>query len=139
VKNSLLGPQFSQIEKLALFESQIKFIEDGAFQHLHNLEEISLYQNEIQSLSGGIFENNQKLKWINLWKNNIKKIAPETFRNLNQLTWNDLDGNDCIDKEIGCQYCEKIDHTKLNRELQNCYENHKKSSDLLNEGKKIFK
>jgi hypothetical protein len=27
----------------------------------------------------------------------------------------------------------------LNRELQKCYENHKKSLDLLNEGENIFK
>jgi hypothetical protein len=43
--------------------------------------------------------------------------------------------NECVDKDIGCWICDKkIDHRELKRDLQNCYDNHKKSFDLLNEG-----
>jgi Leucine-rich repeat (LRR) protein len=139
VKNGLLGPQFGQIKSLDLRRNQIKIIEDQAFQHLHNLERIFLFQNKIQSLSEEIFKNNPKLKWISLEDNNIKMVAPETFRNLNQLLHVELMGNMCCKNDIGCLGCNrKLDHTELNRELQNCYENHKKSSDLLNEGEIFF-
>ncbi len=135
VKNNLLGPQFSQIKELHLESNQIKIIEDGAFKHLPNLEEVSLYDNKFKSLGAKVFENNSKLKVIWLQGNKIKIIAPETFRNLNQLKSIDFEGNECVGNEIGCFYCDtKIDHTELNRDLHACYENHKKSSDFLNEG-----
>jgi Leucine-rich repeat (LRR) protein len=137
VKNNLLGPQFSRIEELDLYNNKIQIVEDGAFKHLHNLEWIGLYKNQIKSLSRGVFQNNRKLKEIHLDDNKIKMIAPETFQHLNQLTWVPLTGNDCVNKEIGCWDCNtKNYHTKLNRDLHACYENHKKSSDLLNEGEK---
>jgi hypothetical protein len=140
VKNNLLGPQFSWIEELRLRTNKIRIIEEGAFQRLHNLKWICLYGNEIKSLNMGIFQNNPKLEIISLWANKIKIIAPETFQNLNQLEFVDLERNDCVDKEFGCLNCgTKIDHTELNRDLNACYENYKKSSDLLNKGEKIFK
>ncbi len=142
VKNNLLGPQFSWIEKLNLIGNKIQIVEEEAFKHLHNLVVIILHDNQIQSLSAKVFENNSKLKVIYLLSNKIKMIAPETFQHLNQLKYVDLDGNDCVNKEFGCWDCDtKIDHTELNRALHACYENHKKSSDLLNEGenKKFMK
>jgi hypothetical protein len=140
VKNDLFGPQFSQIEKLDLGANKIKIIEDQAFQHLSNLKEIYLYMNEIRSLSSGVFKNNRKLKEIILWDNKIKMIAPDTFQSLNQLIHVHLDGNDgCINKLIGCRDCDsKINRTDLNRELQDCYDIHKKSSNLLNDGENSF-
>jgi hypothetical protein len=134
VKNNLFGPEFSWIKGLSLRENKIQIIEEEAFKHLQNLERIYLYYNQIQSLNAKVFQNNRKLEKIWIWKNKIKMIAPETFRHLNQLEWVELEWNDCVNKEIGCSWCNKIDHTKLNRDLHACYENHKKSSDLLNEG-----
>jgi hypothetical protein len=137
VKNNLLGPQFSWIKKLGLEGNKIQIVEEGAFKHLHNLVEIYLPDNQIQSLRAGVFQNNRKLKeiWIDGIK--IKMIAPETFQHLNQLEFVQLRWNDCVDKEFGCWPCNtKIDHTELNRDLHACYENHKKSSNLLNEGEK---
>jgi Leucine-rich repeat (LRR) protein len=135
VKNNLLGPQFSRIEKLNLYLNKIQIVEDGAFQHLHNLVKIYLHKNQIQSLSAGVFQNNRKLKGIWMRKNKIKMIAPETFQHLNQLKYVELEENDCVDNWIGCWGCNtKIDQTELNSDLHACYENHKKSSDLLNEG-----
>jgi hypothetical protein len=135
VKNNLLGPEFSWIEKLNLQENNIQIVEEGAFKHLHNLEWISLSGNQIQSLRAKVFQNNRKLKEIRLDDNKIKMISPETFQHLNQLTDVDLNWNDCVDRDIGCLDCDtKTDHTELNRDLHACYENHKKSSDLLNEG-----
>jgi hypothetical protein len=140
VKNNLLGPQFSWIERLKLDSNEIQIVENQAFQHLHNLVMISLAWNQLQSLNAEIFKNNPKLIWIFLWLNKIKTIAPETFQHLNQLKFVRLWINECTVKEIGCLDCDtKIDHTELNRELQKCYENHKKSLDLLNEGENIFK
>jgi hypothetical protein len=135
VKNNLLGPQFSRIKELVLGGNKIQIVEEEAFKHLHNLEEVSLSWNQIQSLSRGVFQNNRKLKTIWINRNKIKMIAPETFQNLNQLKSVNLRRNDCVDKYIGCYNCDtKIDHTELNRDLHACFENHKKSSDLLNEG-----
>jgi Leucine-rich repeat (LRR) protein len=135
VKNNLFGPQFSWIEKLHLGDNKIQIVEEQAFKHLHNLVEIYLHKNQIQSLGAKVFQNNRELKVIWLSSNKIKIIAPGTFQHLNQLEWVRLEGNDCVDKEFGCwRYCPKIDHTELNRDLHACYENHKKSSDLLNEG-----
>jgi Leucine-rich repeat (LRR) protein len=135
VKNNLLGPQFSWIKGLWLEVNNIQIIEEEAFKHLHNLVKIYLYDNQIRSLGAKVFQNNRELKRIWLEGNKIKMIAPETFQHLNQLKFVDLEGNDCVDKRIGCWYCDtKIDHTELNRALHACYENHKKSSDLLNEG-----
>jgi Leucine-rich repeat (LRR) protein len=135
VKNNLLGPQFSWIETLVLGTNKIQIVEEEAFKHLHNLVEIWLSYNEIKSLGAGVFQNNLKLKDIGIWNNKIKMIAPEIFQHLIQLEYVDLEGNDCVNKEIGCRRCNtKIDHTKLNRNLHACFENHKKSSDLLNEG-----
>jgi Leucine-rich repeat (LRR) protein len=136
VKNNLLGPQFSRIEVLYLGWNKIQIVEGEAFKHLQNLVEIYLYQNQIQSLGAGVFQNNQELKGIDLHNNKIKMIAPETFQHLNQLKLVNLKENDgCVDKNIGCSWCDpKIDHAELNRDLHACYENHKKSSDLLNEG-----
>jgi Leucine-rich repeat (LRR) protein len=136
VKNNLFGPEFSRIEDLYLGNNKIQIVEGQAFKHLHNLVWISLPNNQIQSLSAKVFQNNSKLKQIVLHRNKIKIIAPETFQHLNQLEFVRLDGNDCVNKEIGCWWnCDtKIDHTELNRDLHACFENHKKSSDLLNEG-----
>jgi Leucine-rich repeat (LRR) protein len=136
VKNNLLGPQFSWIKELYLVENKIQIVEEEAFQHLYNLVRIGLHYNKIQSLSAGVFENNRELKKIYLDNNKIKIIAPGTFQHLNQLTRVDLGRNDCVNRErIGCWDCDtKIYHTELNRDLHACYENHKKSSDLLNEG-----
>jgi Leucine-rich repeat (LRR) protein len=135
VKNNLLGPQFSRIEKLNLYNNKIQIVEEQAFKHLHNLVWIRLSRNQIKSLSPKVFENNRKLKEICIWSNKIKMIAPETFQHLNQLTRVDLEWNDCVNKHIGCYVCDtKIDHAELNSNLHACYENHKKSSDLLNEG-----
>jgi Leucine-rich repeat (LRR) protein len=135
VRNNLLGPQFSWIETLSLEKNKIQIVEKEAFKHLPNLEEISLSDNQIQSLGAGVFQNNSKLKVIDLYGNKIKIIAPETFQHLNQLEWVNLERNDCVNKVIGCLVCDtKIDHTELNSDLHACYENHKKSSDLLNEG-----
>jgi hypothetical protein len=144
VKNNLLGSQFSWIEELRLNGNKIQIFENGAFKHLHNLVVISLSDNQIQSLRAKVFQNNLKLKLIWLDDNKIKMIAPETFQHLNQLTDVNLNWNDCVDREYGCLDCDtKIDHTELNRDLHACYENHKKSSDLLNEGgflkKKLIK
>jgi hypothetical protein len=135
VKNNLLGPQFSWIKGLYLSDNKIQIVEEGAFKHLHNLVVISLSRNQIRSLSPKVFQNNRKLKLIGINWNKIKTIAPETFQNLNQLEGVDLDGNDCVDKGIGWFDCDtKTVHTELNRALHACFENHKKSSDLLNEG-----
>jgi hypothetical protein len=135
VKSNLLGPQFSWIEELILVDNKIQIVEEAAFNHLHNLVEIYLYGNQIKSLRAKVFQNNRKLKVIWIYTNKIKMIAPETFQHLNQLAGVDIDGNDCVDKIIGCLVCDtKIDHAELNRDLHACYENHKKSSDLLNEG-----
>jgi Leucine-rich repeat (LRR) protein len=134
VRNNLLGPQFSWIKKLYLSGNKIQIVEEEAFKHLQNLIEIYLYDNQIQSLSAEVFKNNRELKVISLWNNNIKMIAPETFQHLNQLTRVDLKGNDCVNTVFSWDCETKIDHTILNRYLHACYENHKKSSDLLNEG-----
>jgi Leucine-rich repeat (LRR) protein len=144
VKNNLLGPQFSWIEWLVLVENKIKFIEDQAFQHLLNVTIINLEGNEIHSLAAGLFEHNRKLEEVDLSRNNIKMIAPEVFQNLNQLRWvdlvlNDLKRNPCVNKIIACSNCDtEIYHTELNRELQDCYDNHKKSLDWLDEGENKF-
>jgi hypothetical protein len=135
VKNNLLGPQFSWIELLDLRKNKIQIVEEQAFKHLNNLVVIQLHRNQIQSLGAKVFQNNRKLKKIWIFNNKIKMISPETFRHLNQLEFVYLELNDCVDKQIGCQWCDtKIDHTELNLDLHACYENHKKSSDLLNEG-----
>jgi Leucine-rich repeat (LRR) protein len=135
VKNNLLGPQLSWIEELVLGNNKIQIVEGQAFKHLHNLVVIDLSNNQIRSLGAGFFQNNLKLKEIRIGINKIKMISPETFQHLNQLTHINLVRNDCVDKEFGCWRCDtKIDHAELNRDLQACYENHKKSSDLLNEG-----
>jgi Leucine-rich repeat (LRR) protein len=135
VKNSMFGPEFSWIKKLTLTQNQIKLIEERAFEHLINLVVINLQDNEIQSLAAGLFEHNRKLELTVLPGNKIKIVDPQVFQNLNQLREVDLGQNDCVNKHFGCQFCDtKIDHTELNRELQNCYENHKNSLDLLDEG-----
>ncbi len=137
VKNNLLGPQFSWIEELDLEVNKIQIVEGQAFKHLHNLAVIILSQNQIRSLGPKVFLNNRKLKKIWLGNNKIKMIAPETFQHLNQLEPVNLERNDCVNKEIGCRWlnCDpKTVHTELNRDLHACYENHKKSSDSLNEG-----
>jgi Leucine-rich repeat (LRR) protein len=135
VKNNLLGPQFSWIEELNLRENKIQIVEEKAFKYLHNLVRIDLLHNQIQTLGPEVFQNNRKIKQIRILSNNIKMIAPETFQHLNQLKSVELRGNDCFNKDIGCLLCDaKIDHAELNRDLHACFENHKKSSDLLNEG-----
>jgi hypothetical protein len=126
----MFGPQFSWIKELYLGENKIQIVEDGTFKHLPNLEEISLYDNDIKSLGAKVFENNSKLKVIWLHDNEIKMISPETFQHLNQLKSVDFEGNECFSKPIGCWNCHaNFEHTELNRELKNCYENHS-----LNEG-----
>jgi Leucine-rich repeat (LRR) protein len=137
VKSNFFGPQFSWIEELELIKDKIKFIEEEAFQHLPNLVKIGLDNNEIRSLSAGIFKNNQKLEVIELYKNKIKMIAPETFQNLDQLRYVGLETYKCSNKDVGCSGWDCINRfyrKRLNRKLLPCYENHKNSSDLLNEG-----
>jgi Leucine-rich repeat (LRR) protein len=137
VKNNLFGPQFSWIKDLELFHNKIQIVEEEAFKHLHNLVWIGLYQNQIKSLSAKVFQNNRELKVIRIHDNKIKIISPETFQNLNKLEFVGLERNDCVNKHIGCSiwFCDtKTVHTELNRDLHACYENHKKSSDSLNEG-----
>jgi Leucine-rich repeat (LRR) protein len=137
VKNNLFGPQFSWIEKLNLWRNKIENIEDQAFQHLLNLVEIELHDNKIRSVTVTMFQNNPKMERIVLGGNKIKVIAPETFQNLKQLKLVNVDGNDCVDNRIGCEVMgcyEKINRTKLDSALLSCYENYRKSLDLLNEG-----
>jgi hypothetical protein len=81
------------------------------------------------------------LERIELGGNKIKIIAPGTFRNLNQFTIVALEHNECIDKQFGCwgwNCKKKFYYTELNSDLLPCYENHKKSLDLLNEGENNF-
>jgi Leucine-rich repeat (LRR) protein len=136
----MFGPKFRQIEKLRHYQNKIKAIEEGAFVHLPNLVEIVLNGNQIESLSAKVFEKNRELKLVDLEGNKIKMIAPETFRNLNQLKFVHLGKNECVGKEYGCWRCynTKIDHTELNSDLHVCYENHRKSLDLLNERENKF-
>ncbi len=139
VRNDLLGPQFTWIEKLELENNQIKIIEEQAFQHLQNLVEIYLSNNEIQTLSGNLFEKNRKLGKIVLQSNKIKMLDPKTFHDLNQLQFVVLDYNECYKWRVGCWGCDtKINRAELNHELQNCYKNYKKSLDLRNKGEKFF-
>jgi Leucine-rich repeat (LRR) protein len=139
VKNKFFGPQFRRIKELALNDDKISMIEDGAFQNLPNLIWIYLNENKIKTLGAKLFQNNVKLKVISLYTNKIKSIAPETFQNLNELGYVHLTGNECVYQYFGCRNCKtKIDHTELNSDLLLCYENHKKSMDLLNEGENNF-
>jgi hypothetical protein len=140
VKNNLFGSQFSKIERFLLKNDKIKMIEEEAFGHLTNLWQIDLERNDIQSLTGKVFEKNFKLKWINLGWNQLKMINPGTFKSLNQLEVVELEfKNECFDQTIGCWDCEaKIDHAKLNSDLQRCYGNHEKSLELLKEGENLL-
>lgn len=135
VKGNLLGPQFSQIEELFLSKNKIRMVEEQAFVNLANLLEIRLNDNEIQSLSQKLFESNHKLRHIYLENNQIRMIDPRTFENLNQLVVLDFWENECFNQYVGCRDCDtKINHTVLDHNLQTCYENHKRSSDLLDVG-----
>jgi hypothetical protein len=135
VRKRLFKPEFAKIQVLWLNQDKIKMIKEKAFTHLTNMVEISLQQNKIQSLNRRVFENNHKLMRISLWDNQIKMIAPGTFQHLNQLKLVDLVGNECVNEFIECIGCGKINGTKLQRELQPCYEKYTRSFQLLNKGK----
>jgi hypothetical protein len=140
LKNGLLKSQFNKITSITFESDEIQMIEDNAFIHLTNLEELWIRWSNIRSLSARLFQNNQKLKIIKLTYNKIKMIAPQTFENLKQLRELDLGGSKCVEEfaHIGCYGCNTTDHTKLDRILQPCYENHTKSVILLNTGKYSF-
>jgi hypothetical protein len=115
LRNNFFKPEFSKLRKLQLVTNKIRIIQENAFEHLTNLE------------------------WIDLQYNRIKMIAPGTFRNLHQLKVVDLWQNECINAYIGCRDCDrKLNQTELDLKLQPCFDNYKKSSNLLNEGENTF-
>jgi hypothetical protein len=112
--NNFFKPEHNKLRRLVLNMDKIKIIEENAFEHLTNLE------------------------WINLEDNKIKMISPGTFKNLHQLAGVLLWNNECIHDTIGCSWCEKLNQTELDLKLQPCFENYKKSLNLLNEGENTF-
>jgi Leucine-rich repeat (LRR) protein len=137
LKNDFFKPEFKKFRRLELTHDNIKMIDENAFRHLKNLTEFDFSNNEISSLPIKLFHKNRKLKKINLSRNKIKVIPPGTVKNLNHLVRVDLWANECVDQSIGCQSrgCdEKLEHTELERSLQQCYESHTKSLNLLSEG-----
>jgi hypothetical protein len=115
LRNNFFKPEFSKLRGLRLFRDNIRIIQGNAFAHLTNLE------------------------WINLEYNRIKMIAPGTFKKLHQLKVVFLSYNECTNDTIGCQWCNrKLNQTELDLTLQPCFENYKKSSNLLSEGENTF-
>ncbi len=136
LRNDFFTPEFSKLQVIALSFNHIKIIEENVFGLLPDLKEIDLHENEIKSLPANLFLNNRNLQEINLMNNKIMMIHPGTFKNLNQLIRVDLEGNECIERDFVCPFCDKkLSLTsELHHYLQPCYENHAKSLNLLNEG-----
>jgi Leucine-rich repeat (LRR) protein len=132
---SLFGPEISELKRLEVNKCKIKIVEETAFDQLCNLERIWIYDNQIKSLPGKLFQNNHKLQWISFEYNKIKMIHPDIFKHLNQLEVVFLWANECTNDTIGCKECDsKLDHTELDQRLQPCFESYTKSLNLLNEG-----
>ncbi len=109
--------RFSQITKLTVASSNIKYIREDAFATLHKLEKIWLNDNQLETIDN-IFKNNFQLKFIHLGDNKITKLTPALFHNLNYLKEFYFENNICADDNF--ENLEN-DMVKLQRGLKGCF------------------
>ncbi len=131
---------FPKLNSLVIWYSDIPILRNNFFKPEHNkLRKLWLSGNNIRIIQGNAFEHLTNLELINLQLNEIKMFGPGSFKNLHQLAGVFLWYNDCTNETIDCLDCDKkLNHTELDLKLQPCFENYKKSSNLLNEGENTF-
>jgi hypothetical protein len=124
VKNNFFSKDFNAIRFLDLRSNKIGTIEANAFQHLTKIMWIELGDNELQSLPHQIFKNNPEITMIWLFGNKINSITPDFFKDLNKLQQVYFgSGNECINKNFGCDYDCSVSQMELDSGLSTCYTN----------------
>lgn len=104
----------SDVTIIVLDENNMAEVEDGAFQHLHNLQQLwmngnqlenvprplpssvkrlFLDSNHLQKLTGDEFPRDSQMNTLSLMGNNISFVSPKAFHRLSELKSLDLGGN----------------------------------------------
>jgi hypothetical protein len=124
LKNGFFTRNFSALEYLNFYGSNIHTIEVNAFQHLVKLKWIRLHSNKIQSLAFQIFKNNPEMVYIDLRSNKINSIDSNFFKNLKKLKWIHFTSNLCVSKDFGCSSSTcSISQSELDSGLASCHSN----------------
>ena len=80
--------KMSKLNRLVLYENNIKYVPENLFKNMANLQELDLDNNDIKELQPGIFKTLTKLLDLNL-AGNLIEILPknllEPFRELHKL------------------------------------------------------
>jgi hypothetical protein len=82
----------------------------------------------LQSLSSNIFRYNPNLIHLNFTENQINSVSPNLFKNLTQLKLVNFGGNQCVNKELGCETC-SVSQPDLDSALSTCHENCQNDAD----------
>jgi hypothetical protein len=122
ITNDFFSSDFSKIQHLSIYNSNVREIEPEAFTNLPELKWLQLTANKIEFLMEPLFKFNPKMEYLNFEDNQIKQIIPEFFDGLNRLKIVNVRGNICIDDSVGCEEC-FITQRKLNEKLQFCFRN----------------
>ncbi len=111
---------FEIIEFLGIQDCAFQAIDENAFKHLVNLKWIRLRDNDIKSLPYQIFKANPNLVYIDINSNKINSIDPDLFTNLRNLKFIESEGNQCINKNLGCETC-SISQSDLDGGFSRCF------------------
>lgn len=83
-------------KKLILFGKNIQRIEPGALYNCRSLEKIYLYENELKDLPREAFVSNMELVELSLSYNNLRFLDPDLFVSLEKLEVLDLMCNELV-------------------------------------------
>lgn len=83
-------------KKLILFGKNIQRIEPGALYNCRSVEKIYLYENELKELSREAFVSNMELVELSLGYNNLRFLDPDLFVSLEKLEILDLMCNELV-------------------------------------------
>uniref|UniRef100_A0A914QG57 Uncharacterized protein n=1 Tax=Panagrolaimus davidi TaxID=227884 RepID=A0A914QG57_9BILA len=132
------------IENLEIQFSEIKSIEEKAFDKFNKLYSLTLSNCEFPNITDGIFtkELGKTLKSLNLYKNAFTKLNSNVFQNLTKLTYLNLGSNkiqSSLVKELFPISLQKLDLSFCKIEIldDNIFENLKNLSTLYLSGNPI--
>jgi hypothetical protein len=122
LKSELFTKDFEKIEYLEIYSCKVQAIEESAFKYLVNLKWIRLRQNQIKSLPYQFFKASPNLIYIGINSNKINSINPALFKGLSNLKFIESEGNQCTNKNLGCETC-SISQSDLDSEFSTCFSN----------------
>jgi hypothetical protein len=122
VNSGFFTKDFDEAEYLSINSCKLESIDQNAFEHLVKLRWLRLYNNQIKTLHFLIFGNTPNLIYMDIRSNQINSTNPDLFKKLNNLKFIESTGNQCIDKNLGCETC-SISQSDLDSGFSKCHFN----------------